>query len=131
MGSERSGSGSRTAPAPAERNARYANSSGGDSSCEIQYALERLRADAAHARIGIGSGRSAHRRGRGKIAQAERIPARAKAVERAKAGAPKIAGTQDRSGVPSALSPPGKARESDPKKTAPACRKVDAIGRSN
>src|SRR5437016_4628391 len=131
MGSERAGSGGHTAPAPAGRKSRYADSSGGDGLCETQRALERLRADGAHARIGIGSGRAAHCRGRAKIAQAERIPTRAKAVERAKAGAPKIPRAQDRSGVSGALSPPGKARESNPEKTPPACRKVDAIGRSN
>src|SRR6266516_1022920 len=131
MRSQRPGPGSDTAPAWAERTCRCANSSGGDDVCEAQHAAGCFAASSPNPRIRIRSRASAHRRARGEIAQAERIPARTKVVKRAETDAAQIPRAQDRSGVVGTLSPPGKARENNPEKTAPACCKVDAISRSD
>src|SRR6266513_6033926 len=131
MGSKRVGFGSLTSPAPAERNSRYANFSGGDGFCETQHETGRHAANPPNPRIRIRSRASAHRHARGEIAQAERIPARTKVVERAETDTAQISRAQDRSSVAGALSSPGKAREINPEKTAPACRKAHASGRSN
>src|SRR5213083_2312800 len=131
MRSERPGSCSDTAPARAERSCRCANFSGGDDVCETQHPAGCFAAGPPNPRIRIRSRASAHRHARGEIAQAERIPARTKVVERAETDTAQIPRAQDRSGVVGTLSPPGKARENNPEKTASACCKVDAISRSD
>src|SRR5205809_1985533 len=118
MRSQRPGPGSDTAPAWAERTCRCANSSGGDDVCEAQHPAGCFAAGPPNPRIRIRSRASAHRHARGEIAQAERIPARTKVVERAETDTAQISRAQDRSSVAGALSSPGKAREINPEKTA-------------
>src|SRR5437667_10085533 len=113
MGSERIGCGRHTSPAPTERNSRYANSSGGDGSRETQHALGRHAADPRDPRVRIRSRASAHRRARGEIAQAKRIPARTEVVKRAETDAAQIPRAKDRTGVAGALSSPGKTRKNN------------------
>src|SRR6266481_6013028 len=127
MRSERPGSGSDTAPARAERTCRCANFSGGDDVCEAQRAAGCFAAGPPNPRIRIRSRASPHRRARGEIAQAERIPERTKVVKRAETDTAQIPRAQDRSSVAGALSSSGKARKSHPKKITPACRKAHAI----
>src|SRR5918996_361345 len=102
-----------TPPAPAERTCRYADPSSGDCFGKTPRAVGRFPAGPSNPGVRVRSRASAHRCARGKIAQTERIPARAEVVKRAEAKSAQVARAQSRPTVTRALSSSGKACENN------------------